>query len=126
MRQRRYFTVAEANRLIPKLEQFTSELRGLRQELEGLGVELTPFFQVVQRNGGHPKSSQFIQKVRKFRETIDYIHSRGCLLKDIEQGLIDFPHLRDGREVYLCWRSGEKEIRYWHELDAGATGRQLL
>jgi hypothetical protein len=48
------------------------------------------------------------------------------LLKDIEQGLIDFPHLRDGREVYLCWRSGEKEIRYWHELDAGAVGRQLL
>ncbi|MBI1926370.1 DUF2203 domain-containing protein [Candidatus Poribacteria bacterium] len=126
MRQKKYFTVVEANRLIPTLERSISELKGFRQKLEGLGAELTPLFQVIHHNGGHPKSPQFIQLVQKFRNTVSDIHSYGCLLKDIEQGLVDFPHIRDDREVYLCWKSGEKEIRYWHEIDAGAAGRQLL
>jgi len=126
MRQKKYFTVVEANRLIPTLERSISELKGFRQKLEGLGAELTPLFQVIRHNGGHPKSPQFIQLVQQFRDTVSDIHSRGCLLKDIEQGLVDFPHIRDDREVYLCWKSGEKEILYWHELDTGAAGRQLL
>ncbi|HLV01558.1 MAG TPA: DUF2203 domain-containing protein, partial [Acidobacteriota bacterium] len=51
------------------------------------------------------------------------IQDAGCLVKSVDEGLIDFPHIRDGREVYLCWRYGEDDIEYWHEVDAGFAGR---
>jgi hypothetical protein len=50
----------------------------------------------------------------------------GVEVKSIDQGLVDFPHIRDGRLVYLCWQSGEGDIAYWHDLDAGFAGRQPL
>lgn len=126
MRRKRYFTLQEANQLIPKLEQYLIELRELRGELEALGAELTPLFRIIRNNGGHPKTPQFIQMVDRFHEIIKQIHSHGCVLKGMDEGLIDFPHLRDGREVYLCWKSGEKEIYYWHDLETGFSGRQSL
>ena len=126
MRQKRYFTVAEVNQLIPTLEQELSELRQLRQKLEALGAELTSLFEVIRHNGGHRKSPQFLQLTQQFQKTIGRLHSHGCHLKDIDSGLLDFPYLRQGREVYLCWRSGETEVRYWHDLDAGFAGRQLI
>ena len=126
MRQKRYFTVEEANQLIPKLEQYMTKLKELRGQLEALGAELTPFFQIIRHNGGHPKTPQFIEIVNRFHKGVERIHSHGCILKDIDQGLIDFPHLRNDREIYLCWKFGEKEIHYWHDLETGFTGRQLL
>jgi hypothetical protein len=50
----------------------------------------------------------------------------GCVLKDMDQGLVDFLTRRDGREVYLCWRYGEERVAYWHELQAGFAGRRPL
>lgn len=126
MSRKRYFTVKEANELIPKLEEHIGTLKKLRVELEALGAKLTPLFEIVPHNGGHPKTPQFIQAVVQFHEIVERIHSYGCLLKGLDEGLIDFPHLRKGREVYLCWKSGEKEIHYWHDLETGAAGRQLL
>ncbi len=126
MRRKRYFTVEEANRLIPMLEQKLSELREFREELEELGAELTPLFEVIRHNGGHRKTPQFLELTGKFRDAIEEIQSYGCTIKDINPGLIDFPHLREGREVYLCWRSGEEAVLYWHEVDAGFAGRQLV
>jgi hypothetical protein len=52
--------------------------------------------------------------------------SLGVEVKSIEEGLVDFPHIRDGRLVYLCWKAGEATIAYWHDLDAGFSGRQRL
>ena len=126
MPRKRYFTVEEANQLIPKLEQYIGSLKSLRLELEAVGAILTPLFEIVHYNGGHPKTPKFIQAVSQFHEIVERIHSHGCLLKGLDEGLIDFPHLRKGREVYLCWKSGEKEIRYWHDLEAGAAGRKPL
>jgi hypothetical protein len=127
MRERdKYFTVAEANQLIPELEEYISQLKALREKLEALGTELSPLFEVIRHNGGHRKTPDFLQQVQQFQQVVERIKSTGGLLKDIEHGLVDFPHIRDGREVYLCWRSGETEIRYWHEVDTGAAGRQLL
>ena len=54
------------------------------------------------------------------------IQDTGALIKDINIGLLDFPALRDGREVYLCWQYGEGDIAYWHEIDAGYEGRQPI
>jgi len=126
MQRKRYFTLEEANRLIPRLEKELSDLKTVRQELAEVGGELTPMFEVVYRNGGHPKSKAFLQLAEQFHEGIDRIHDYGCLIKQLEPGLIDFPHMRDGREVYLCWQFGEKELRYWHDIDAGFSSRQPI
>jgi hypothetical protein len=126
MRQNRYFTLEEANRLIPTLEQELSELRTLRQDLEELGGELSPLFEVIRHNGGHRKTPRFLQLAQELGEILERIKSHGCLIKNVDPGLIDFPHIREGREVYLCWRSGEEEIQYWHDIDAGFAGRQSI
>ena len=54
------------------------------------------------------------------------LDEREIVLRDLDRGLVDFPSMRDGREVYLCWVDGEHDIGYWHDLDAGYSGRQPL
>jgi hypothetical protein len=57
---------------------------------------------------------------------LEWLHDRDIELKDLQMGLIDFYHEREGRIVYLCWRLGEPEVLFWHDLDTGFAGRQLL
>lgn len=77
------------------------------------------------------------RKITKLREQLQWISeaisyhiteltSIGCLLQDFSNGMIDFPALHSGREVYLCWQFGEDSVHYWHELDGGFSGRQIL
>ena len=122
----RYFTVAEANALVPdlsiKLLRLQAMLRRLREEYSEKETEL---FQRAQTNGKHPEweASEIAPEIHK---AVDELHSMGVLLRDIEQGIVDFPHLRDGREVLLCWRLGEKRVQYYHELDTGFHERKPL
>lgn len=63
---------------------------------------------------------------RNLRSNLDAIEETGCQLKDIETGLVDFPTLYLGREVYLCWKLGEKGISFWHHIEDGFRGRQPI
>ena len=54
------------------------------------------------------------------------IHTQGAIVKDLDEGLVDFPAVRDGEEILLCWRLGEEEVAYWHGLEEGFAGRQPL
>jgi hypothetical protein len=122
----RYFTVAEANALLPdlsiKLLRLQAMLQRLREEYAEKEAEL---FQRAQRNGKLPtwESSPIAPEIHK---AVDELHKMGVLLRDIEQGIVDFPHLREGREVLLCWRLGEKRVQYYHELDTGFRDRKPL
>ena len=60
------------------------------------------------------------------KEHLNSINQKGILVKNIEQGLVDFPSIKDGREIYLCWNMGEESIDYWHEIDSGYSGRQPI
>ena len=60
------------------------------------------------------------------RRLLETLEESGIVLRDIDRGLVDFPALSDGREIYLCWELGEDEVAYWHELEAGFGGRQPL
>jgi len=122
----RYFTIAEANALLPdlsiKLLRLQAMLQRLREEYAEKEAEL---LQRAQRNGKLPKweSSPIAPEIHK---AVDELHKMGVLLRDIEQGIVDFPHLREGREVLLCWRLGEQRIEYYHELDTGFRERKPL
>jgi hypothetical protein len=62
----------------------------------------------------------------ELQRTLGELQAMEVVLRDLERGLVDFPTLRDGREVYLCWEAGESEIGFWHDIDAGYGGRQPL
>lgn len=126
MHEKKYFTVEEANAYIPELTEEIRALLELKKTLESLHAELTPFFEVISSNGGNKTAFLNLQVGEEFRERIERIEKHGCLIKGLDPALIDFPHMRDGREVYLCWRYDEKEISYWHEIDSGFDGRQPL
>ncbi|MFQ3610020.1 MAG: DUF2203 domain-containing protein [Fimbriimonadales bacterium] len=122
----RYFTVAEANALLPelrtKLLRLQAMMARLREEYQERADELLKH---ALTNGKqiHWEPSTVAQEVHK---AVDEIHKMGILLKDLDEGIVDFPHLREGREVMLCWRIGEDRVNYYHELDAGFRNRKPL
>jgi hypothetical protein len=126
MPSKRYFTLAEANEALVELRPLVGQMLEIRQELLDLQPELEPVLQKVLGNGGGKVASQAVAYFERLEELIGRIQQLGVELKDINSGLLDFLSLRDGRDVYLCWRYGEEEIRFWHEIDAGFAGRQPL
>ena len=77
-------------------------------------------------NTGSSIGTHYIEGLAQISESVAAIQETGCIVKSINEGLVDFPHLREGREVYLCWKHGEPDIGYWHEVDAGFAGRTPL
>ncbi len=127
-----YFTREEAEALLPSiipvLEQIREEHRAMQQSEAELGE-----LHAQSMNNGHHLHGRITslqqaleQHIEKQQELMGELASFGCVLKDPQTGLIDFLSLRDGREIYLCWRLGEDRIRYWHYLDTGFAGRQPL
>ncbi len=121
-----YFTLEEANAVLQQLRPLVEEMLEIRRELLKLQPELEPVLQKALGNGGSRVASQASVYFEKLREIIDRIHESGAEVKDVNSGLLDFRALREGREIYLCWRYGEDEIRFWHDIDAGFAGRQPL
>ena len=122
---KRLFTVQEANELIPFLDDRLKELRLVHSKLEAWSTD-APSSNDVMLQGGMQVSASYVSLVTKFQAIVDDICSRGCHLKDLDTGLVDFPTLWEGREVYLCWKVGEPEVGHWHEIEAGFAGRRSL
>lgn len=129
----RYFTLDEAREHVPWLAQLFADLKPLRARAQELGGETRALEQRIGSNGGsttrdrlEQQRSLFEEVAAQINEKADAISEKGILVKAIEPGLVDFPSLREGREVYLCWREGEAQIDFWHEVDAGFAGRQPL
>ncbi len=126
----RYWTLAEANAMLPRLAQLLEDLRGQAQALEEVQDQLGQMKRTVHSNGNAVHVETLAHQVADLQETLraglDQIQEWGIELKDLGQGLVDFPHRRGGRVVYLCWRLGEDEIGWWHEIQAGFAGRQPI
>jgi hypothetical protein len=121
---KRFFTVEEANALVPKLSVIVEEMRVLRMKIASQIPDLEPVLSEAKINGGHKNGANYVVNLTRFYDCLNSISEMGCVLKDVDLGLIDFPSIRDGREVYLCWRLGEDKVRFWHELDTGFNGRK--
>jgi hypothetical protein len=124
---KKFFTVEEATRLLPEIIPILEQLIALHRSIGEAHPEVKRLGKIgQQQNGGGARGSQYLTDYGRLTSQINRLHAMGVLLKDIERGLIDFPHLREGREVYLCWHLGEEKIAYWHEIHAGYAGRQPL
>ena len=133
MVDRRFFTLDEANGQLQWLESHLQRIRSLRNDLSDLNRQLQALVQEA-RGNGHGGVARKIEDKRKELDALETlldtlnqsVADRGILLKDPDRGLVDFPTLREGREVYLCWLLGEPTIEFWHDIDAGFAGRQPL
>ena len=124
--QSRYYTVEEANALLPSLRPIVKELLEARQRIVDAQPELWPMLEKAMGNGGSDKAGAVLSDFEKIQRGVKAIEGMGLQLKDLNTGLIDFLSERDGREVYLCWRFDEPRVAHWHDLDAGFAGRQPL
>lgn len=128
------FTLREAQALVPKLEPLLrtavkakAEVKEVDEELQGLAARITMSGGMEIDAGGVAE-----MKVRKMgafqalQRCVEEIEDTGCLLKDLEQGLLDFPAMLGDREVYLCWKLGEEQIEYWHHVEDGFAGRKRI
>jgi hypothetical protein len=120
----RHFTLEEANALLPKIKPLLGQLLKRRARLVKARPEVEAVLEDLQRNFGGVAVSQATQDMIAIEKLAAKIRAYGCVLKDLNAGLVDFLAERDGREVYLCWRYGEPEIKYYHELHTGFAGRQ--
>jgi hypothetical protein len=132
MNQLKMFTIAEANQLLPQLTLSIQNLQKKRNELMSLEVEIDALEIISEVNeSGSTKElaakvEEYTHSVNHFYELIDKIHETGCLLKDVDMGLIDFYSLHKGRVVHLCWKLGEAQVSHWHDVGSGYASREPL
>jgi hypothetical protein len=120
-----HFTLDEANALLERVEPMLLKLREARDKLtDAEAHELLS--DAAPTNGGGEHGRTIGDGFMAVRRLLNELAQLGIVVRDIDRGLIDFPSLRDGREIYLCWELGEGPIEFWHELDAGFGGREPL
>src|ERR1044071_3091492 len=122
----RYFTLQEANETLQTIRPLMEEVQKLRGQILAKQPEVWPAIQRSAGNGGNRALSNMIQDFEQLDALIHRIQATDVLIKDINQGLLDFPALKEGREVYLCWKYGEQDIAFWHEIEDGFAGRQPI
>ena len=122
----KYFTVDEANALLPQLTVLLEKMLAARQHIIDERKTWEPMMQKAGSNGGGQPGRQLYRDSETIQLTLEQINAWGIEIKDLDTGLVDFPHLRNGREVYLCWRLGEPRVSHWHNTDSGFAGRQPL
>ena len=130
----RYFTLQQAEGLLPEVESAIREAISFKAKHEQAEEDLRVMMQRVMMLGGVDLDQRaFLEQrerrdtsMQRLKETIDQIHELGCLVKDLDQGLVDFPTLFQDEEVYLCWKLGESGIGFWHKVADGFRGRQPI
>ena len=122
----RLFTVEEANALLPKLKELLEDVAIHRDAMREKAPHLEPILRSAGANGGGRVGSEYGVEAYNLYLAIERVRERGVLLKDLDTGLLDFPHERDGRVVFLCWHPPEESVAFWHEIEAGYRGRQPL
>lgn len=121
-----YFTPEAANAALLVIRPLMEEVQAIRQDILDKQPQAWPVIEKAAGNGGSRAASLLAQSFERLDKLVHQIQDLGVLIKDINTGLLDFPAWRDDHEVYLCWRVGEQQVEYWHEIDAGFAGRQPI
>jgi hypothetical protein len=124
MNSKRYYTVGEANQAIAQIEPMVRSVTRRADVLNGMRAR---------ESGASPRPAcdtrvdpTYFQELEILSRELRDLNQRGCEVKDLRGGVVDFPAQLNGREVCLCWRLGESAISHWHEVDAGFKGRQPI
>jgi len=121
----RHYTLEEASALLPHVVELISKMRAARDRL-GDREAREALSEAGPTNGGGAPGRTVSEGFVDLRDAMVELRELEVVLRDLDRGLLDFPSIRDGREVYLCWQDGEDTIGYWHEPEAGFAGRRPL
>ncbi len=129
-----HFRLEQAEQLLPELEGALRQAIATKQSYDEVEGKLRSASQRIMLLGGALIDRDHLLELRNsqgmlstgLREAIETIEERGCVVKDLNTGLIDFPTLYRGAEVYLCWKLGEPGIRFWHRVEDGFRGRKEI
>jgi hypothetical protein len=124
-RFRKHYTRDEARALLPEVRVWLSKLVDLRDRINRFDARLASLLAQGDDVGGDTVNG-WLRALIDFRSTLAEFQERQIQVKDIDRGLVDFPSIFKGKEVFLCWEQGEEDIEYWHELDGGFSGREPL
>ncbi len=122
----RYFSLDEARATLPRVKALMEQVQSARREILRVRPDALPAIEKAATNGGNKAAGELSAHAMRLEQGVKGIIALGVTIKDIDAGLVDFLGLRNGREVYLCWRYGEEELGFWHELNAGFSGRRPL
>jgi hypothetical protein len=127
----RTFTPSEANTALAQVRPLAERMVEIRTRLGELEGEQREVVRVVAGNGsgyavGEARTPEFTRLAAALQECVDRLITAGVQVKDTETGLLDFPTLRDGEEVLLCWRVGEDAVEFWHGTEEGFAGRKPI
>jgi hypothetical protein len=121
----KHYTRDEAQALLPQVRNWLEHLEQLRQRLETCDERLSALLATGNDIGG-ATSNRWVRTLADLQEVLREFQSREIQLKDIERGLVDFPAIVGGREVFLCWEKDEETVEFWHDIDSGYAGRERL
>ena len=124
--QPHYFTLDEANAALEIIRPLIAEILKIRDEILAHQPEIWPAMERSAGNGGNAMLSQMAVHFERLDDLVHKVLETGVQVKDINTGLLDFPAWRVDHEVYLCWKYGEGEIGFWHEIEAGFAGRRPI
>ena len=117
------YTIREANELLPYLAPTLVELRDKSEEAARIRETVAT---AAASNGGSARRERWAQLLERVAELTGRLEEWEVILRDLSQGLVDFPAVIDGGEAFLCWRLGEPAVAYWHPRDTGMAGRRPL
>lgn len=133
MPDQRTYTIQAANELLPWLTEIFKQLEEPREFLIVSEKRLVELDYVVRNNGQSDVDKQIrqcedtvLQLRGRINELATEVAEKKIEIRDLRTGLVDFPGVRENRRIWLCWRVGEPEVGYWHELDAGFSSRQAI
>jgi hypothetical protein len=122
---RKHYTREEARALLPQVREWLRRIAQLHADLERLEERLSGLMSPGCDLGGD-LVNQWVKTLAGLEEVLVEFQRREIQVKDVARGLVDFPAIIGGKEVFLCWEQDEEDIEFWHELDAGYAGRERL
>lgn len=122
----KHYTLDEARATLPRLRTLFGEIHKTKTALEQAEAKIAEKIEETGGDLGGKAVDQAVASMVHLREALLEFARLGIQIKDLDRGLVDFPSIRDGREVFLCWELEEDDIEFWHDLESGYAGRERL
>ena len=124
---KKYLSMQQAQRLLPAIHKKIKTLRKVQETIDMLGeIEVECDDIVMDYHYNLKIEKEYFRLQHEFYKILEQLEEAGCLLKDLDLGLVDFVHQHEGQDVFLCWKEGEKNIQFWHDVEEGYEERKPI